>query len=42
VPARTAIGLTVTPDGGEVLYAAVAGTPEADILLLELEQAPRE
>jgi len=37
VPARTAIGLSVTPDGREVLYAAVGGTPEADILLLEFE-----
>lgn len=37
VPARTAIGLSVTPDGREVLYAAVGGAPEADILLLELE-----
>jgi Tol biopolymer transport system component/DNA-binding winged helix-turn-helix (wHTH) protein len=37
VPARTAIGLSVTPDGREVLYAAVGGTPEADILLLNLE-----
>ncbi len=39
VPARTSIGLTVTPDGREVLYAAVGGTPEADILLLEFEHA---
>ena len=42
VPARTAIGLTVTPDGREVLYAAVGGAPEADILLLELEHTPDE
>ena len=42
VPARTAIGLSVTPDGREVLYAAVGGAPEADILLLELEHTPDE
>jgi Tol biopolymer transport system component/DNA-binding winged helix-turn-helix (wHTH) protein len=42
VPARMSIGLTVTPDGREVLYAAVGGTPEADIQLLEFEQAPDE
>jgi hypothetical protein len=42
VPARTAIGLTVTPDGREVLYAAADGPPEADILLLEFERAADE
>ena len=30
VPARTSIGLSATPDGREVLYAAVDGSPEAD------------
>jgi Tol biopolymer transport system component/DNA-binding winged helix-turn-helix (wHTH) protein len=39
VPARTAIGLTVTAEGREVLYAAVGGTPEADILLLDFDHA---
>jgi sugar lactone lactonase YvrE len=34
VPASTSIGLTVSPDGTELLYAAVA-QPEADIVLLE-------
>jgi hypothetical protein len=40
VPPGTAIGLSVTADGSEVLYAAVGGTPEADIVLLEFEHAP--
>jgi hypothetical protein len=39
VPARTAIGLTVTQDGREVLYAAGGGTPEADIVLLTFVHA---
>lgn len=34
VPSNTAIGLTVSPDGREVLYAASA-RPEADIMLYE-------
>jgi Tol biopolymer transport system component len=37
VPARMAIGLTVTGDGREVLYAAIGGSPEADILLLDFD-----
>lgn len=37
VPTRTSIGLTVTSDGREVLYAGIDGAPEADILLVELQ-----
>jgi Tol biopolymer transport system component/DNA-binding winged helix-turn-helix (wHTH) protein len=35
VPPSTGIGLTVAPDGSEVLYAAT-GQPQADLVLLEL------
>jgi Tol biopolymer transport system component/DNA-binding winged helix-turn-helix (wHTH) protein len=34
VPPSTSIGLTISPDGGELLYAAI-GEPQADIILLE-------
>ena len=37
VPARTSIGLSATPDGREVLYAAVDGSPEADLQLIEFQ-----
>ena len=36
VPPSTAIGLTVSPDGAELLYAAT-GEPQADINLLEFD-----
>ena len=39
VPARTALGLTVTRGGREVVYAAVGSAPETDIVLLEFEHA---
>ena len=35
VPVGTVVGLTLSPDGRELLYAAVDGPPEADIVLLE-------
>ena len=35
VSARTVEGLSVSPDGRELLYAAVGGPSEADIVLLE-------
>jgi Tol biopolymer transport system component/DNA-binding winged helix-turn-helix (wHTH) protein len=42
VPKRTVIGLTVTPDGRELMYAAVDGPPEADILLLDFASTVRD
>jgi len=36
VPPSTAIGLTVSPDGSELLYAAI-GEPQVDIVLLEFK-----
>jgi len=39
VPAVTAIGLTVAPDGRELLYSAVDGGPESDIMLIDFEAA---
>jgi Tol biopolymer transport system component len=37
VPPSTTIGLTVSPDGAELLYAAI-GEPQADIALLEFQR----
>jgi len=39
-PTSVAIGLTVSPDGRELLYAAEAGERNADILLLEFAAPP--
>jgi hypothetical protein len=38
-PASVALGLTISRDGRELLYAAGNGEPEADIALLEFSHA---
>ena len=38
-PAQIEIGLTVSPDGRELLLAGVAGAPETDVVVLEFAQA---
>jgi Tol biopolymer transport system component/DNA-binding winged helix-turn-helix (wHTH) protein len=40
-PAQIEIGLTVSPDGRELLLAGVAGAPESDVVVLEFAQARR-
>ena len=40
-PAQVPIGLTVSTDGRELLFAGVAGPPETDVVVLEFAQARR-
>jgi Tol biopolymer transport system component/DNA-binding winged helix-turn-helix (wHTH) protein len=42
VPARVAIGLSVTPDGRQIFYAATGGTPEADIDVIDFDPDDEE
>lgn len=41
-PVTTGLGLTVSSDGRELLYAAIEGPPEADIMLLEFSHEHEE